>query len=151
MILYFLRGALALMWIFVIMSLATQAGSESAALSGSFSEAILDGLEIFEKDIRARIDIDAFHATLRMLAHFTLYFILGVFVYDFLFSFFKDWFRLTTETAMIALLIAIVDETLQSRVPGRAMEMVDIYTDFFGALLGAVCMTLLFYKMKRVT
>lgn len=151
MILYFLRGALALMWILLIMTMSMQAGSDSAALSGNVTETILSVLEVLEPDIRTIINIEVFHSTIRTLAHFFLYFFLAIWVYDFLWSFFKDWFRLTTEATMIALLVAILDETLQSRIPGRAMELTDIYTDFFGALAGALFLTLIFYRMKRVT
>lgn len=151
MILYFLRGALAIMWVLLIMTLSTQAGSESAALSGGVADTVLAVLEVVEPDIRTVIDVDAFHGMIRTMAHFFLYFFLAIWVYDFLWSFFKDWFRLTTESTMIALLVAIVDETLQSRIPGRAMELTDIYTDFFGALAGAAFLSLIFYKMKRVS
>ena len=151
MILIFLRGALAAMWMLIIFTLGTQAGSESAELSGSVTDTVLSVLEVMEPDIRRIIDTGALESALRTTAHFTLYFFLAVWVYDFLWSFFKDWFRLITETAMISLIVAILDETLQSRIPGRAMQLTDIYVDFLGALCGAMVLTLIFYKMKRVT
>ncbi|MFW6298847.1 MAG: VanZ family protein [Bacillota bacterium] len=151
MILIVLKGAMALLWMLVIFSFSSQAGSESADLSTGVLDALLRVLRFFEPDMDAIINVELFHSVLRTMAHFFLYFFFAFWVYDFLKCFFKDWFRLTTETALIALLVAILDETLQNRIPGRAMQITDIYTDFFGALFGAVLMTLVFYKRKEVT
>jgi VanZ family protein len=151
MILIFLRGALAGMWMLLIFTMSAQVGSESAALSGSVADTVLSVLGFFQSDIREIIDVEQFESTLRTLAHFFLYFIFAIWVYNFLWSFFKDWFRLITESTMIALLVAILDETLQAQIPGRAMQLTDIYTDFFGALFGTMALTLVFYKLKRVT
>lgn len=151
MILIFLRGALAGMWMLLIFTMSAQVGSESAALSGSVTDTVLSVLSFFQSDIREIIDVEQFESTLRTLAHFFLYFIFAIWIYNFLWSFFKDWFRLITESTMIALLVAILDETLQAQIPGRAMQLTDIYTDFFGALFGAMALTLVFYKLKRVT
>ncbi len=147
----FLRGALSLMWILLIFILSSQAGTESSELSGGVTKTFIRVVEIVQSDFSERVDVAALESTLRFFAHFTLYFFLGVWVYDFLRSFYKDFYRLIIESSMIALLIAILDETLQSTIPGRAMQIGDIYTDFFGALLAAFLMSFIFYKMKRVT
>lgn len=151
MILPFLRGALVLMWMTLIFIFSSQAGTESSALSSGVADTLINVVEVVQSDFSQRIDVQAFESSLRFWAHFFLYFTLGVFLYDFLRSFYSDYFRLIIETSMIALLIAILDETLQSSVPGRAMQITDIYTDFFGALLAAFLLSFLFYKMKRVS
>ncbi|MFW5895068.1 MAG: VanZ family protein [Bacillota bacterium] len=151
MILVVLKGAMALLWMLVIFSFSQQGGSESADLSMGVMDTLLSVLRFFEPDIETLINVELFHSVLRTMAHFFLYFFFAFWVYDFLKCFFEDWFRLTTETALIALLVAILDESLQGQVPGRAMQISDIYTDFFGAIFGAVFMTVIFYKRKEVT
>ena len=149
--LVFLRGALSFVWIVFIFILSSQAGAESSELSSGVTETFVRIVEIVQRDFSERVSVEALESNLRFLGHFALYFILGVWVYDFLRSFYSDFYRLIIETSMIALLIAILDESLQSTVPGRAMQIGDIYTDFFGALLATFLMTFIFYKMKRVS
>lgn len=149
--LVFLRGALSVMWIVFIFSMSSQAGTESSELSGGVTETFIRIVEIVQSDFSERVSVEALESSLRFWGHFVLYFILGVWVYDFLRSFYSDFYRLIIETSMIALLIAILDETLQSTIPGRAMQITDIYTDFFGALLATFLMSFIFYKMKRVS
>jgi len=151
LILPFLRGALACLWVVLIFVLSSQAGAQSSALSGGVTETIINIISVIQSDFTQRIDVQAFEGSIRFWAHFFLYFTLGIWLYDFLRSFYSDFYRLIIETSMIALLIAILDETLQSGIPGRAMQITDIYTDFFGALLATFLLTFLFYKRKEVT
>ena len=77
----------------------------------------------------------------RKLAHFTEYFILGLLVYNLIYSNQKKAYF----AIIICALYAISDEIHQLFVPGRSCQVLDIIIDSSGSLLGII----LFYIYKH--
>ena len=78
---------------------------------------------------------DLTHATVRTLAHCLEYFILGWFALG---MFFNTASFKVAKPLLFCLLIALADETLQIYIPGRASEVMDVWLDFGGALIGTL-------------
>ena len=78
--------------------------------------------------------------TLRTLAHFSLYFILGLFLMSAMIMSFghkKSFVYLFVLTMILILMYALSDEYHQSFIPGRTAQAVDIAVDFAGGLLSS--------------
>lgn len=72
----------------------------------------------------------------RKLAHFTLYFILGLLVFNFIFEFsFARWWGVYLSIG-ISFLYACSDEVHQLFVPGRSGQVSDVLLDTFGSCVG---------------
>ncbi len=137
---------LILSWLVLIFSFSSQSADISGPLSRSFTHDILRVIAVFSQDLAGSINADTLHRNLRIFAHFILYFFLGMWVAAALKNVFSDWFRVWLDSSLFALVIAVFDELYQSTIPGRVMSMDDIFTDAFGALLGAGLMTLILFK-----
>lgn len=83
--------------------------------------------------------------TVRKLAHFTEYFILGALLWN-------DWRLLRRGPILLplgfSLLAASADELLQTRFPGRSGEVRDVLLDFAGAA-AAILLCLLLSRIRR--
>lgn len=86
------------------------------------------------------------HGTLRSLAHFFCYLVLGLFVTATCRN--AKNFSLLKPLALCQL-AALCDETIQRFTPGRAGELRDLWVDFGGALLGSLVLWLIYKLRKR--
>ena len=119
---------LTILWVAVIYILSSFSGEVSSAQSRSVWEVL------------RTIWSDLSHETLRKIAHGVEYFILGGFALGMFFN--GKSFKLS-KPLLFCLLVAMGDETLQLYVTGRASEIMDVWLDFGGALIGS----LLFWGM----
>ena len=119
-------------WMIFIFALSHQGAGESASLSGSILEIIINGLE--------NLGIKGLHQEtmsfiLRKSAHFTIYLILGVFL--FLANGKKGGWGILV-TVFICGCYAITDEWHQTFIGGRSGEMRDVLIDTLGGTCGAL-------------
>ena len=126
-----------LLWIFVIFSFSLQNGEESGQLSGGIVSWVV---EMFS--LTKFMELDTIHFLIRKMAHFTEYFILGMFTLLTLLQtrYSKKWMIGT----LFCMMIASCDETIQLFVGGRAGQFKDVLLDSTGALCGILF--LLFYR-----
>ena len=80
----------------------------------------------------------------RKLAHFTEYFILGLLVYNLIYSNQKKAYF----AIIICVLYAISDEIHQLFVPGRSCQVLDVIIDSSGSLLGIILLYIYKYRHK---
>ena len=80
----------------------------------------------------------------RKLAHFTIYAVLGILVYNLIAAYGVKRIKVVFLSALICLVYAISDEGHQVFVPGRAGQVRDVFIDFGGALLALLITYLLF-------
>lgn len=80
----------------------------------------------------------------RKLAHFTEYFILGLLVYNLIYSNQKK----ACFAIIICVLYAISDEIHQLFVPGRSCQVLDVIIDSSGSLLGIILLYIYKYRHK---
>jgi VanZ family protein len=109
------------LWVAVIYILSAMSGEVSSAQS----------LTVWE--VLHTIWQDLTHATLRRLAHTVEYAVLGAFSLGMFFN--TKSFKLS-KPMLFSLIVALGDETLQLYVTGRASEVMDIWLDFGGAIVG---------------
>lgn len=125
---------LPIIWMGVIFILSHQSGEESTGLSGGITGFILK----FTKDIGLELDEMRFHSMIRVMGHFTEYFILG-----------KLWhitlrfrnippYQAAITAFSISLGYAVFDEIHQYFIPGRACEIGDILVDAAGAGVASI-------------
>lgn len=128
---FFLFLGLTILWILFIFSFSMQTGEESSEISGGIVERIV--ALIFSSNFQ---HADMLEHLIRKAAHFTEYFILGVFASLTVREtkckrqFFAPW--------MIGTLVACCDETIQLFSNGRSGQVTDVMLDSAGVLCGCV-------------
>ena len=118
-----------LLWVFVIFSFSLQNGEESGQLSGGIVSWVVETFSLTRF-----MELDTIHFLIRKMAHFTEYFILGMFtVLTLLQTQFSKKCMIGT---LFCVIIASFDETIQLFVGGRAGQLKDVLLDSTGALCG---------------
>ena len=119
-----------ILWMLVIFLLSNQTGSESTGLSDKLICSMM-----------SNCNPDIYSFIVRKIAHFIIYFILGIFTIM--------NFKLSKENIINALLICVIyafsDEIHQMFINNRSGELRDIIIDSIGSLSSI----LLFYKLKK--
>jgi len=93
--------------------------------------------------------IDSWNFRVRKLAHFTIYFVLGILVFWALDDFFKIFSKRVLFSLLFCLSYAIFDEVHQIFTLGRAARLFDIWIDFLGSFF-AVFIFFIFQKWKQI-
>lgn len=104
-----------------------------ASLSSDQSGVIVDILHPFVLNLGISIDVQTFSLIVRKTAHFTEFFLLGVFWYIIYAKYFKS-VKLIGVVLIHGFFTAVLDETVQLFVDGRSGEVLDVFIDFFGVL-----------------
>lgn len=125
-----------IVWMLVIFWFSSRNGEESGLQSGILLS-LLQWVGFSEKWLGS----DDFIWVIRKLAHFTEFFILGVFVFRIGLSF---W------TAFLTIfLYALSDELHQYFVPGRQAAFLDVCIDSLGGILSLSLMRSVFRKAEK--
>lgn len=122
-------GIMTLLWVVVIFSFSLQPGEMSGDMSDSILQKILG---LFVQIGKVSIEqMELLHTVLRKCAHFTEFMILGVF--SGLTMMQTKCKRCLLIALCFCLVIAIMDETLQLFVDGRAGRVFDVMIDTAGS------------------
>lgn len=130
---------LIIIWMIIIFMFSNQSATQSSKLSDSLIDnTIVKVYEIFNgkvnKEQRAKI-IDKYSYFIRKLAHFTLYFILGILC----FTFFKDFTKhYVIYSIMVCFLYAVSDEIHQMFSIERGPGVIDVLIDTLGSLASII-------------
>lgn len=130
---------LIIIWMIIIFMFSNQSATQSSKLSDSLIDnTIVKVYEIFNgkvnKEQRAKI-IDNYSYFIRKLAHFTLYFILGILC----FTFFKDFTKhYVIYSIMVCFLYAVSDEIHQMFSIERGPGVIDVLIDTLGSLASII-------------
>lgn len=134
---------LVIIWMEIIFCFSNQNADDSAKISDGFITTIInffvdDDMSIDEKELL--LEKCSFYV--RKLAHFTLYFVLGILVLNLLYQ-----YNLRNKE-LIGIVICIIyscsDEFHQLFIPGRSGELRDVFIDSIGSLSG-----IFFYKFVK--
>lgn len=120
--------------------------SKDSQISSSQSDDVIVTLRLMtEEEIAAQPDkASDYRFMIRKAAHFSMYLLLGSFIYLFLMTF-TEAVGLTIPLAIVfTALLAGVDEYHQSFVPGRSMQVQDVLIDSSGALFGMLLLYMIF-------
>ena len=134
-----------------IFSFSAQNSSETVGLSSKVTnfvaQIIFSNFSDYSNDFRIKV-VDGLNLFIRKAAHFSLYFLLGGFVFMIFHTLFSRWKNLKKIGCVIAFsaLYAGLDELHQLFVPGRSARFTDVLLDSLGALTGSIvclCLVLL--------
>ncbi len=140
---------LVILWLFIIFSFSAQKGEDSSSLSNGILIKIAEfingeKLSLVEKENV----IDNYSIYIRKFAHFFVYFILGILVFNFL----KEFFFITPKTIIYTVLFCLIyagtDEIHQMFVSDRLASIIDVLIDTFSSFLSSVIL-FVFYKKKK--
>lgn len=135
-----------LLWTMLIFSFSLQPGAVSSNMSHGFGRWIL---ETFLPGVLVKLDklrpeqLEMLHFLLRKCAHFTEYFLLGI--WSELALGIKKQVSRWCPAMLYCAVVAMVDETIQLFVGGRSGRVTDVLLDSTGAFTGI--MICLFLKM----
>lgn len=142
----------------VIFWFSSQTGEQSADVGNSLTVSLLNifycGFNSLQPAARQQA-IESAAEVIRMLAHFGVFFLMGIFVCAFYNTYDINKKKLYSHTFLFCLAYAITDEIHQLFVPGRAFEIIDIITDALGVLAGIAAFILInklikYYRRKRL-
>ncbi|MBR6523074.1 MAG: VanZ family protein [Clostridia bacterium] len=98
--------------------------------SRKYSDAIVD--------IMAKRRFDILESVLRKVAHFSLFFILGILICALMYQYKIKGITGVLSTVLYSGAVAFIDETIQLFSPGRAGEITDVLIDSSGAACAAI-------------
>lgn len=124
-------GILVICWMIVIFLFSNQDSTGSTNLTNGFLGKILEFINLEDSEL-----IEYLFLPVRKLAHFVIYFILGILVINLFKEFNYSYKDLLTICIFICLIYSISDEIHQMYVPGRAGRVLDVCIDTCGSLLG---------------
>lgn len=141
---------LIIIWMIVIFMFSNQPSTESSELSNNFiNNTIVKVYEIFngQADSEKRIEIiKQYSYPIRKLAHYTVYFILGILSY----IYFKDINKKALIYSLILCFVyACTDEFHQYFVDGRYCSFIDVLIDTFGSLTSIIILNTRNYLKNR--
>lgn len=111
--------------------------SKNSHLSNGTSKKVIDrGITIYEYIFHQEVDhnqvIQKLNYPVRKVAHYSIYFLLGIFVYYFIF-YSRCKYKVITSIG-ICFLYAVLDEVHQLFVIGRTGQVLDIFIDTMGSI-----------------
>ncbi len=138
---------------FTIFSLSAQPANDSSKTSGGTIDLILKVFYPPYKNMSAKEQKDlrsVLSFPIRKLAHFTLYFALGLAAFLSVFTYTEIKYRLRIIiSGAICLVYSVSDEIHQYFVPGRACRFYDILIDCLGAFLAISVLSLVIRRNKN--
>jgi VanZ family protein len=128
------RWILVVLWMLLIFFLSGQPAVDSKALSSDTAVWIVQIVEKICPDLEMQTtDI---HSPLRKMAHFFLYFVLGIFFTQALEEKKGTGKKIWVRVVLACVLYAMFDEFHQAFVPGRGAQWSDVLLDSIGSTCG---------------
>ena len=123
-----------------------------SSMNADTSSAESDGIEKLIMNILRLFGIsDISHISLRKIAHFSEFTVIGALLCCTAHSFFPEkTYRISPLVLLIGLLCALCDETIQIFSEGRASLVTDVWIDFGGVVTGTALILLLFLIIDRL-
>ena len=141
-----LYWALSLLVLCAIFIFGAQSGEASGALSRKIVEFLRRVLPFLGNDV------ETIHFVVRKLAHFSIFFLLSVFLLAASKHTFRNYRKASLWVLVTILALAAANEIEQNFAEGRGPAVTDVLIDFSGALLGAIALKVLWTiaeKAKR--
>ena len=143
----YIKISLVIIWMIVIFMFSNQKANESTNLSNSFIIKIVDVVEkITNHEFNNEEVINNFVYPVRKLAHFSIYFILGILTIEAI----KHKNNAFIIAITICVLYSISDEIHQQFVDGRTGKIIDVFIDSIGSLIGIKIDLFISKKIKNL-
>ena len=131
---------LLIIWMIIIFLLSNQPANISTETSTNFTRTIINivnnitGNNIDEEQIE--IIVDNTFTLVRKLAHITEYLILGILMINVVKDYQKNIKKVIIISLLCCILYACTDEIHQLFVPGRSGQVLDVFIDTIGSIIG---------------
>lgn len=143
---------LLIFWISLIFYLSHQPSVESSKLSNGVIDKIIHTVEIINghefTDNELKMISNYLIFPIRKLAHFTLYFVLGILTYNVV-QLYMNNKKILIISILFCIIYACSDEIHQLFVSGRSGELRDVLIDTIGSLLGIIISSKI-KKLKKI-
>lgn len=143
-----------IMMALIIFMFSNQDGDESKTTSKGFTKEVVDvapPTKNLEEEKKQEL-VEDMQPTIRKMAHFTIYTLFGIFLFNFFRTFTWTAKKQIALTLIIGAIYAISDEIHQFFSDGRSPLIKDVIIDSFGVLFGITIvlgMTKLIKKVKK--
>lgn len=126
-------GIIVLIWMIVVFSFSNQNGTTSQGSSDIITNKILEiSDDYFAINLTSNVDNISFFV--RKLAHFSIYFLGGILIYNFVNTFSIKKKYIIISSIVLGVVYACTDETHQYFIDGRSAQMMDVIIDSCGVL-----------------
>ena len=150
-----LKIILLILWMMIIFAFSNQKAVDSSNLSsGLIDRTVVKVYKVFYGDIskeKEEVIIEKYSYPIRKLAHYSLYFILGILSFLVIVDY-KNNKKLILYSMFICFLYACTDELHQLFIAGRSAEIKDVLIDSFGSLTSILLCNFIYFKsnIKKV-
>lgn len=146
-----LKIILLILWMMIIFAFSNQKAVDSSNLSsGLIDRTVVKVYKVFYGDIskeKEEVIIEKYSYPIRKLAHYSLYFILGILSFLVIVDY-KNNKELILYSMLICFLYACTDEFHQLFIDGRSAEIKDVLIDSFGSLTSILLCNFIYLKNK---
>ncbi len=146
-----LKIVLLILWMMIIFAFSNQKAVDSSNLSsGLIDRTVVKVYKVFYGDIskeKEEVIIEKYSYPIRKLAHYSLYFILGILSFLVIVDY-KNNKKLILYSMFICFLYACTDEFHQLFIAGRSAEIKDVLIDSFGSLTSILLCNFIYLKSK---
>lgn len=145
---------LLILWMCLIFFFSNQPATASDKASNGVIEQIVHtaelirGREFDDSQLEAISNYLIF--PIRKLAHFTLYFILGILIYNVIHFYPINNKKICLISILLSIIYACSDEIHQLFIPGRSGELRDVLIDMVGSLLGILIVSKIINKKQKI-
>ncbi len=136
--------ALVIIWAIVIFMFSSQNGDASGDLSSGISESLYKLVLIFIPNLT----FYEFHSFIREMGHFSIYFIFSILLFNHIRFYNINRIKQYILSIVMSVIYAFTDEFHQAFVPERYPDILDIYVDTIGAIVG-VCTAIVIMKVYK--
>lgn len=145
LIIYILLSIACMITIFIFSSKNT---NDSNSTSKGLIYKIVNVCEnVFDVELNEKELVDELNYPIRKVAHFSIYFLLGIFVYNIFLLIGIKYKELLS--IIICIIYAITDETHQLFVSGRTGQLLDVFIDAMGSLLSILLVKYIKNKKEK--
>lgn len=128
---------LVIIWMIVVFRFSNQNGTKSQGSSDIITNKIVEiSDDYFALDIKSSEDTISF--VVRKLAHFSIYFLGGILIYNFINTFSINKKYIIIFSIVLGVVYACTDELHQLFIDGRSAQMMDVFIDSCGVVLAVV-------------
>lgn len=131
-------GILVIAWMILILSFSNQTGEESQGVSDIITDKIVEVVIKVNSNLEYKDVKDIISFIIRKGAHFSIYFIGGILIFNFLNTFPMNKKTTILLTIVIGILYAISDEIHQLFISGRAGQIQDVLIDSSGIIIATI-------------
>lgn len=135
---------LVILWMILVFWFSSQIGDDSQVTSGNTIRKIITFINNNIDKVKLEEIVELLQPIVRKLAHFTLYTLGGILIFNLFNSFKLKNREKIGYSLLVGALYAITDEIHQLFVPGRSGMIKDIFIDTLGIITGVIVCIIIF-------